>query len=370
MSKIKTKLLNLAINTYIQLSQFKSKDKRPEKPKDRPLNILVISNTALGDTILSTPALKALRSCHPESHIYLLVDYYLFNLFQGFEYVSAVIPYKKNLFYLIKLIINFRKLKIDTVCILHANGPEDLFISFLSGAKAITKSTRNEHHLFHQYFQNTPKKTTIHEVDLRIGSIMPVIDEAGDKTLSLPSRYYEYPGKFLDTGDKITIGFQLGASYQYRMWPLECFEKLGIELLSAFDDILIVLTGSRAEALMAKTLEAKLGDNTINMCGKTSVENLPYLIKELDLLVTNDTGTLHMAIALKTRTVSLFGASRPEIIGPYQDPDLHTVISKECGVFLKTSRKQRTDELMRRITVKEVFEAINKQIQAIKSNEH
>lgn len=78
----------------------------------------------------------------------------------------------------------------------------------------------------------------------------------------------------------------------------------------------------------------------------------------MDVLVTGDTGPLHLAITLQRPTVSLFATADPKWTGPYQDLHLHTIINK------KPSPNERLQASMDLITVDEVFNAVNKTLKS------
>jgi len=155
------------------------------------------------------------------------------------------------------------------------------------------------------------------------------------------------------------IGFQLGASILARAWPVENFAKLA-KILSKELNCYFVLLGSREEKFLAdrfKKLYPK--NNVFDLVGKTKIEELPYVIKELDLLITPDTGALHLAVCLKVKTVSLFALSKPEDTGPIQDLGLHRVIFKPEGLkWLAKDREKSSQRAMKLISPEEVKNAV------------
>jgi len=158
---------------------------------------------------------------------------------------------------------------------------------------------------------------------------------------------------------RIKIGFQLGASHLARAWPIANFVKLA-KILTKELDCIFVLIGNKKEKFLAEKFkkEYKIG-NILDIVGKTNIEELPYVVKKLDILITPDTGTLHLAIALKVKTISLFALSLPEETGPIQDLHLHKVIFKPEGLkWLAKDRKKSSQEAMKLISVEEVEKAV------------
>lgn len=115
------------------------------------------------------------------------------------------------------------------------------------------------------------------------------------------------------------IALQLGASRAVRRWPIESFARLAHEL--AGDGKRIVLVGGGGErALAAELLQAcgSCATPLVDLCGQTSIQELGALLERCALLVTGDTGPMHMAAATRTPIVGLFfGPALPFDTGPY-----------------------------------------------------
>lgn len=110
--------------------------------------------------------------------------------------------------------------------------------------------------------------------------------------------------------------FQLGASEERRQWPVGHFRKLGQMLWDNFK-LCPVLLGTAAEQPLAQEYLASCGHPTVNAVGKTSLEQLAALLKTCRLLVTNDTGTMHLAAGLGVPGVGFFLATaQPWDTGP------------------------------------------------------
>jgi len=182
-----------------------------------------------------------------------------------------------------------------------------------------------------------------------------------DKTIDLPRKFYTKPKK---NKKEFVIGMQLGAADMYKIWPIDNFIELSNKLLEKYKHINIVLLGIKDEQPLTNKLKSSAihKDRIIDYCGKTSIEELPHVINSLDLLVTNDTGTLHLAIALKINTISLFSPTDSKIFGPYQDKDLHTIIQKDGDFINNIPKKERSQKAMELISVNEVYNEVKKRI--------
>jgi ADP-heptose:LPS heptosyltransferase len=128
-------------------------------------------------------------------------------------------------------------------------------------------------------------------------------------------------------------------------------------LLAGKLDADIVFIGTRNDSEKIETIRRKSSFTIINMAGKIELEMLPALIKNMDLIVTNDSGPMHIAAAVKTRLVAIFGPESPERYGPLCPDSMKKVIWKNinCSPCSKATCKSKI--CLSSITVEEVVEA-------------
>ena len=347
------------INKFLPYFQKKSKSHCLEK-------ILVVSNTGLGDTILSTPAIISLKKSFPNIHITFMVHKKMFPLFKDFEYVDDFEIYSPGFFHQVRTVYKLRKRGLDTIFLFHSNGPEDVFFSILSGAINILKMTDNLDHEFKHCFSNQPNSKPQHDIEKKLDLVRVYKPKIISKKLYIPKKFYENIGFFEKDKSFIHIGFQIGAQDEYKIWPLHKFINLANKLCLEYKKIKFVLLGSTEyEISLAKEFCEGLYESglVINLCGKSSVDELPSIINDLDLLVSNDTGTLHLAIALGAKTVSLFGPTNQNEFGPYQDYNIHRVVYTGSPEFVKDRQKDfRKHNSMINIDSDDVFSSINELI--------
>jgi ADP-heptose:LPS heptosyltransferase len=142
------------------------------------------------------------------------------------------------------------------------------------------------------------------------------------------------------------------------MWPVNNFVNLAESLQKEFSTIKFVMLGStKYEKSLVNEFQLAFNGpcEIVNLCGKSRVQDLPSVLNELDLLITNDTGTLHLAVALQKKTVSLFGPTDSRVFGPYQDSDLHKVIQVDGKFVNFLPKKQRGQEGMELISTEVVL---------------
>ena len=129
----------------------------------------------------------------------------------------------------------------------------------------------------------------------------------------------------LGASDKRTrIGLHVGSSTPGRRWPVESFAVLADRLMEDLD-AQIILTGTATEQELTGAVSERMRSPAQDLAGRTSIGEFAAVIASLDLLVTNDTSASHIAAATRTRSVVLYGPSRPDRWAPL-DLTLHQIV--------------------------------------------
>ncbi len=163
------------------------------------------------------------------------------------------------------------------------------------------------------------------------------------------------------------VGINPGAAYgTAKCWLPDRFRKVTEKLLQS-DDVKIVYFGDQASMSLVKEICQGLPSPVINLAGLTSLRELACLIKLSSVLLTNDSGPMHMAAALGTPLVALFGSTSEVVTGPYKTG---TVIHKHVECSPCYQRVCPIDfRCMKRIETDEVYDAIMKYLYAEKTVE-
>jgi heptosyltransferase-2 len=123
----------------------------------------------------------------------------------------------------------------------------------------------------------------------------------------------------VDTNKPIII-LSPGASYgPAKRWPESFFSRLAM-LLQTHNDAEILLIGSETDKEIAASITSTMPKKPFDLTGKTTIPQLAGLISQSALFITNDSGPMHLANALKVPVVAIFGPTDPRITGPYQKP--------------------------------------------------
>ena len=138
---------------------------------------------------------------------------------------------------------------------------------------------------------------------------------------------YLFSGK-TDKAEGIKIGINPAGDRQNRRWSPDNYAFVADNLIEHFN-AKVVLLGGPGEEEIARHIENKMGNDAINLAGKLTLDELTYIISQFDLLVTNDSGPMHIAAAVKTPLVAIFGPEDPALMGPYTSANLYRIVFKD-----------------------------------------
>lgn len=359
---------------YFVLKIIHKFDKRQRDLKyfnpDEVKNILVVSSTAIGDTLLSTPAIRAVRERYPHAKIIAHFNVKNMELFENNPHIDGIIPYYGGYKKFFKTILEFRKHKFDLALIFHGNEPQATPMAYLGGAKFIVKVPvpKKWEFLISNKTNGFDNPWNHHAIDVRLkaASFVGCKENTKEMILLVDEKERDLIRKLLEerkikNGKKL-IGFQIGATNKFKMWPPEKFIELGKKIIKHYNDIVIIVLGSKQEKKLAKFVTEQIGQNAISLAGLLRLKELKALVEKLHLLITNDTGTMHMAIALKTKTVCLFCPTNAWGVGPIQDMYLHKIIQKDKPCDPCITKKCKNPFCMDLIEVDEVFQAVKESL--------
>jgi len=299
----------------------------------------------IGDLLLVTPVLRTLRSNFPAAHIALLADAKLADLVKYNKNIDRLIAidkkgYHDKLWNYLKLIRQIRRENYDLAINLHRNERAS-FLAALSGAgKIVGYSTVGPHLFFDKVLEN--RKRIKHQVEAHFdvlretlgitkiddrGIEMWLDDAAEDAAARLWAEAYG-----AEAGALKVVGLNSGASWPTKRWPKEYFAALADRLLDAGYGV-AYFGGPMDEELVRETLglmkkfpHPRLAVFT----GKVNLMVLAALFKKCAALVTNDSGPMHIAVAMDVPLVSIFGASPVTGFSPYNDKSVVIKATADC----------------------------------------
>jgi lipopolysaccharide heptosyltransferase II len=159
-------------------------------------------------------------------------------------------------------------------------------------------------------------------------------------------------------------GRSWGREAKLKHWPAENFAKLADKIVENYQAKIIIM-GDFFEDKLAKEVTSHMHSKAIDFTGKTTIGQLAGLLSKMRLVITNDGGPLHMAVAMGVKTVSIFGPVNEKVYGPYPPSPEHIVIKKDiscrpCYQQFRMPECKRNRECLINISVDEVCEAIRR----------
>ena len=297
--------------------------------------ILIVNVNWIGDTLFSTPFIRSVRDAYPDSYIACLLHPRCKEMLDLNPRLNEIIIYDeegehKGILGKLKLIIALRRKKFDTAFLLHRSFTKAL-ITFFAGIKErIGYPTKRRAMLLTKTIEENAEE--LHKVEY-------FLNIARASGLEPASKSYEF---FISDSDKKFISALLcksgvlekdkvvvlcpGGNWDPKRWPKESFAKLADALSEKFC-AKIVISGAKKDVKLAEEIERMMKTKPVITAGKTTLKQLGALFTQVDLVIANDTGPMHLAVAMKAKTIALFGPTSPLLTGPYGE-GRYRVISK------------------------------------------
>jgi len=367
-----------------------------------PKRILIRSTNWIGDAVMTTPAVHSIRKNFPDAVITMLCVPWVADVFRMSPDVDKLFIYDKKHLYQgkvkgpLKLAKDLKPFSFDMAFLLQ-NSFEAALITKMAGIPVrvgykrdgrgillthgvkISAETRKKHHV--HYYQDM-----LAGLGLSPGGNalrLPLLEsiEAGAKgfvdclkhqnpisaaDLSLIKHCEGLPELQSMNSNRVdvpVIGFNPGAAFgPAKRWPVEKFSRLAQLICDNYGDsgCIILVFGTDADTEAAATIR-KATDRTVyhvlDMTGKTSLKQAMALIKCCDVFVTNDSGLMHVAAALETPLIAIFGSTNPITTGPV-GPNSRVIQSQlPCSPCLKPHCPEGHLDCMNQIDVDTVFNA-------------
>ena len=274
--------------------------------------ILVRSTNWIGDAVMTTPALVALRSQYPQAEIVLLANPLVAEMFQFHPSIDRVIIYDKKGWHqgvkgMLRLVKEIRAEHFNAAFLLQ-NAIEAALIAWFSGIPRRAGFTTDGRRLLLNYpIKVTATDKQLHHTDYYLGLLAQLGITGGDEKLCLACSEPEqiWANEVLQSDNVIAIN--PGAAYgSAKRWLPERFAEVGDALAERYD-ARILLTGGSGEIEIGQDIATAMQCQPVNMIGKTSVREMMALLAHSRLLVTNDSGPMHVAAAFSVPIVAVFG---------------------------------------------------------------
>ena len=301
---------------------FFNKDKSTNKKIDYN-KILIVQFWGIGETILTLPAIGALRKKFPKAEINVLATSRNKDIFYGNKNVNKIFALKLDPFSVFAFIMkNIKKydLAIDMEEYLNISS----IISFFAGKKSVGYSHNSRAKLYDVKVRYNDKQHAA-QTFLDLARVLDAFyDFEKLPNLNFSKHDKNFVDKFLrNNGIKnkdfvVCVAPGAAESAKSRMWPYDRYAGLCEEIIAKYN-AKIIFIGTLNEADLVGNIQ-KIMENknkTVNAAGKITLGQLFYLISECNLFIGNDAGPMHIAAAQNVKTLGLFGPNLPIRFGPY-----------------------------------------------------
>ncbi len=161
------------------------------------------------------------------------------------------------------------------------------------------------------------------------------------------------------------IALQPGTRWPTKCWPAEHFAELVRQLAKKFPDTRFAVLGTAEDQSLGEMISRGAPERCLNLCGQTSLLEMVEWLRRCELMVTNDTGPMHVAAALGKPLVALFGPTEPRRTGPYGHLDSVLRLDLPCSPCFKSHcTYEKPNECLKAISPGTVFERVQQMLPA------
>ena len=302
--------------------------------------ILIIRLAPLGETVLTTPVIRALRQHFREAYIAYMVAPTREDLVSANPHLNEVLTYHASV---PKLIYQIARRKFQMVLVLQPTFRLVLhtFLARIPFRVGFETNAAGKRLLNLAVPNNTAQHETQRYLDVIRALDVEVI--ADEPEVFVDTAGMAWVNNFLEKRElddsKPIIGLNPGAATTYRRWHAANFAVLGDRLHEAYEAHIVITTGPR-EGKLADQIAEQMVYSPLIVSQATPMQ-LAALLQRCRLYISNDTGPMHLSTAVKTPTVALFGASN--LIQWAPPWDKHAVLARKDCPFLKTLSSKAWD---------------------------
>lgn len=327
--------------------------------------VLIVCPNWLGDVLFATPFLRAFKQAYPNCEIDALLPRRVEQVLKHNPNIRKTLIYNErihlgSLWQSMALAGRLRGGRYDAAILLTPSKTRSFLmkisgIAIRAGYHAPNKKTSLTHTL-------TPPDQAMHKIDHFLHLA---------QALGIPSRGREmdfFPDTEAQSGSQIKCNkvglsantpyavMHIGGNWHLKRWPIQSFAKWA-QLWLSKNKGLVVICGTASEMELARLLMGSVQDpRLVSLCGQTSLDELAWLLKGAQVMVSNDSGPIHLAATQKTPIVALFGPTSSALTGPVSSGKLFTFQS-QVGCEVPCYFQACSDHLcMRSISPEKVYE--------------
>jgi len=321
---------------------------------DNIKNVVVRGTNWVGDSVMTVPALRAIRRVLPQAKITLVLRPSAKGLFADADFIDELLVYdRRNMLAVIPQIREWRKRKFE-LAILLQNAFEAALIPFLSGVPIrIGYATEARQSLLTHPLELPEWRSSKHEVfyylyvvtalEQLLYGTSTICESDPDTSLNLSALRKTEATDFLashgiNQDNPIVVICPGSINSRAKRWPAESFAKLSDQLRDEGRQVVVI--GSKGEEDVSREVTQRMRQKPVDLTGKTTIDQITAILGLADLVITNDTGPAHIAAALGRPTLVIFGPTNPLTTRPFSGqaeilrhpPDCAPCMLRDCPI--------------------------------------
>ena len=342
-------------NPQFLLTNYKRGIYVPPGTKLKPFRILIRAANWLGDSVISVPAVRAIKAGRPDAHLTVAAPEKIAPVWKLVPEVDEVLPVESRS--LFSVVGKIRQQAAFDVAILFPNSLRSALEVWFAGIpRRVGFPGHNRRWLLNQIIAEELRRGPIQH---QVYRYLKMARELGAPTAAPEMR--KFLPRIKTNGAPAKLGLCPGAEYgPAKRWLPERFAEVALAIAEQ-RPVQWILFGTAADQERGAAIESTLGPRCVNRIGQTTLDQLAAELGECALLLTNDTGTMHLATLLGIPVVAIFGSTEPFLTGPLGNAKHIIRHQVECSpCFL---RECPIDfRCMKAVSVEEVVAAVSTQL--------
>jgi len=328
--------------------------------------ILIVQTAFLGDVILALPLVTAIKKHIPESTVHFCLRPDAFNLIENNPNLSGIVIYDKRgkdkgLIPFMRMVKKLKETAYDCAIVPHRSFRSALmcYLARIPLRIGFDRSTGSS-----LYSKKITYKDTVHEIERNLSLLSPLEIEESNI----------YPEIFISPGDKDVVNRKLkahnvspatpfvtiapGSEWETKRWTVEGYAGL-IELLWNEKKILSILAGGSKDRRVSEEVQHNTGVSVLNFTDELTLRESCELIKRSKVLISNDSGAVHLAAAVRQKVIAIYGPTSPDFgFFPYGEGNAiikSDILCSPCSIHGGRKCREKHFRCMKDITPEQVF---------------
>jgi len=336
-----------------------------------PRCICIIKPSALGDVVQTLPLLPVLKQCYPEAEISWVINKGFANLLEGHPLIDQLLIFDRRGSWaswggLLKQLRSHRfDLVIDLQGLLRTG-----VMTLATGAKTrvgLETAREGSHLTVNCTIPETTRDVPAHARNWRLAEILGYADHPKQTHLSISEEDQMWVEENLSKISSPVLTVSPGAQWITKRWPIEKYAEVTARAVRKYQ-LGVCLVGGPNESELCQTLESQIRNldpqvSLVNLAGQTTLKQLAAVLQRTDLMLTNDSGPMHLAAGLGTPVVGAFLCTDSVRSGPAESHHELVSTTVECRASYKKQcpcTGEAHMACMRELDVERVWSALNR----------